>query len=93
MELTNTQSVATTKQFDKEEVKELTDIRAAYERITLSLGQLEMQKREMAKNEKKVGEQLLALEAQEKVFLDKIVAKYGEGTFDISTGVFTPKTA
>lgn len=80
-----------TKQFDPSEVKELTDIRAAYEQMTVTLGQLSLQKRELAKNEKKAEEQLVALEAQEKVFLDKIVAKYGEGTFDIATGVFTPK--
>jgi hypothetical protein len=91
MEITNTQNI-TTKQFDAAEIKELTDIRAAYDQATLMLGQIEMQRREMNKNQQKVSEKLLALEAQEKVFLDKIVAKYGEGTFDINTGVFTPKT-
>jgi hypothetical protein len=90
MEITNTQNIGT-KQFDNGEIKELADIRAAYEQITLSLGQSEIQKREIVKNEKRINEQLLSLEVQEKVFLDKIVAKYGEGTFDVSTGVFTPK--
>ena len=91
MEITNTQNIESPKQFDENEVKELTDIRAAYEQLTVNLGQLEMQKREIGKSERRVNEQLTALEAQEKVFLDKIVTKYGEGTFDISTGIFTPK--
>lgn len=91
MEITNTQATTATKQFDKEEIKELTNIRAGYEQLTLNLGQVEIQKREIVKNEKRINEQLTSLEAQEKVFLDKIVAKYGEGTFDIGTGVFTPK--
>jgi hypothetical protein len=79
------------KQFNADEIAELTIIRESYEQLTLSLGQLQMQKREMEKNEKKVNEKLLSTENQEKVFLDKILAKYGEGTFDINTGVFTPK--
>jgi len=77
--------------FSQAEVEELTGIRRSYEEITLALGQLELQKRELAKNEKRINERLTASEAQEKVFLDKIVAKYGEGTFDIQSGVFTPK--
>lgn len=80
-----------TKVFDAAEIEELSTIREAYEQITIALGQLEMQKREVIKNEKRVNEKLIAIESQEKVFLDKIVAKYGEGTFDINTGIFTPK--
>lgn len=79
------------KQFGPEELAELSVIKEAYEQITLSLGQLEMQKREVSKNEKRLAERLVAIENQEKVFLDKILAKYGEGTFDIVTGTFTPK--
>lgn len=80
-----------TKVFDATEVAELSAIRESYEQITIALGQLEMQKREVTKNEKRVNEKLTSVEAQEKLFLDKIVAKYGEGTFDINTGIFTPK--
>ena len=91
MDITNnTQNIAT-KQFDSVEINELKDIRTSYEQITLALGQLEMQKRELKKNEQKVDERLTALVAQETVFLNKVVEKYGEGTFDISTGIFTPK--
>jgi hypothetical protein len=89
----NTQAASNSPRvFDASELQELTAIREAYEQATISLGQLEMQKRELAKTEKRVNERLTAIEAQEKVFLDKIVAKYGEGTFDINTGIFTPKS-
>lgn len=94
MELNNTNTSPLANQptkFNDAEIAELTDIRQAYDRTTLALGQLELQKREVKKNETKIEEQLIAVEAQEKVFLDKIVAKYGEGSFDISTGLFTPK--
>ena len=79
------------KTFDSAEISELSVIRDAYEQITVAFGQLEMQRREVDKNEKRLNEKLTAIEAQEKVFLDKIVAKYGEGVFDINTGVFTPR--
>lgn len=78
-------------QFNQDEINELSAIRKAYEEATINLGQLEMQKRELIKTEKRVNERITALENQEKVFLDKIVAKYGEGTFDINTGTFTPR--
>jgi allophanate hydrolase subunit 1 len=77
--------------FSPEEVSEVTAIRESYDSIVVSFGQLEMQKRELAKTEKRIEERIVATENQEKVFLDKIVAKYGEGTFDIATGIFTPK--
>jgi hypothetical protein len=79
--------------FTSAEITELAAIRTGYEEITLALGQLELQKREVQKREKTINERLTAAENQEKVFLDKIVSKYGEGTFDINTGVFTPKKA
>lgn len=77
--------------FDSTEILEMNGIRESYDQLTIALGQLEMQKRELGKNERRVQEKLVAIEAQEKVFLDKIVAKYGEGTFDVNTGIFTPK--
>lgn len=77
--------------FNSDELTEMNNIREAYDQLTIGLGQIEMQKREIAKNEKRTLERLTSVEAQEKVFLDKIIAKYGEGTFDINTGVFTPK--
>lgn len=77
--------------FNQEEINELSAIRQAFEETTLALGQLELQKREFKKNETRINDKLTSIEAQEKVFLDKIVAKYGEGTFDIATGIFTPR--
>jgi hypothetical protein len=79
--------------FDQNEITELSAIRQGYEETTLALGQLELQKREVKKNEVRIEQKITAIENQEKVFLDNIVAKYGEGTFEINTGVFTPKKA
>lgn len=97
MDITNTTTqtsvgdAAAPIKFTQAEISELTAIREAYEQATVGLGQLEMQKRELAKGEKRLSERLASIETQEKAFLDKIVAAYGEGTFDINTGLFTPR--
>lgn len=93
MDITNQTTATGPVKFSQDEINELSAIRQAYDDTTLALGQLELQKREVLKREKAINEKLIAIEAQEKVFLDKIVAKYGEGTFDIATGVFTPRKA
>jgi len=93
MDIPNQQAATTptSTKFSDSEITELATIREAFEQITVSLGQLEMQKRDVKKNEQRLSERLTALEIQEKSFLDGVVAKYGEGTFDIATGIFTPK--
>lgn len=91
MDINTSNTAQSPVKFSDDEINELAAIRKAYEETTISFGQLEMQKRELAKNEKRINDRLTSVENQEKVFLDKIVAKYGEGTFDIATGVFTPR--
>lgn len=93
MDITNNQTATGPVKFSQDEINELTALRGGYDEITLALGQLELQRREVQKREKILNERLISAENQEKVFLDKIVAKYGEGTFDINTGVFSPKKA
>jgi hypothetical protein len=91
MEITASPAATSPVKFTEAEIKELTTIRESFEQVTVGLGQLEMQKRDVKKNETRINERITALENQEKVFLDGIVAKYGEGSFDITTGIFTPK--
>lgn len=91
MEVTLNKTMATSVKFNDEEIKEMSNIRNIFDQLTVALGRLELQKRLLKKEEARVSEQLVATENQEKVFMDKVVAKYGEGTLDTSTGVFTPK--
>lgn len=89
---TKTESSSQVK-FTQEEVTEITSIRDSYEMAIGAMGRLEWQRREIKKAEAKLEADVAQLEAREKAFLDAIVAKYGEGSFDIATGVFTPKSA
>jgi hypothetical protein len=72
-------------------MKELSDIRESYEKITTAFGQLYLQKRELDNNERRVQEELEITEKAEKALLQRILEKYGEGTVDPNSGVFTPK--
>ncbi len=91
MELPNKLTPTEPVKFSESETTELTEIRDSYGRLTNALGQLEMQKRELRKTEGRINDDIEKVEVREKAFLDRIVAKYGEGTFDINTGIFTPR--
>jgi hypothetical protein len=91
MDIQQNTTQSTPIKFTDDELKELGAIREAYNQITISLGQIQMQKREVDRSEKRVQERLLSVETSEKTFLDKIVGKYGEGEFNVETGLFLPK--
>jgi len=76
--------------FTAEEMKEIAEIRDNFDKATVTFGKFYLQKREMEKAEKQLTEELEQLEKEEKMFLDKIVSKYGEGSYDPTTGIFTP---
>lgn len=77
--------------FTNEESNELAEIRSGFDKATLAFGQFYLQKREVERVETNLNNELVKLEEQEKAFLDKIVAKYGEGMLDPKTQIFTPK--
>ena len=87
MENTNT---PTQVKFSTEDMTEFTQIRDAYAEATLSYGQLAIRRKEAIEAEKNLDEAYLGLQKKEKEFLDKIVAKYGEGSLDPTSGTFTP---
>lgn len=76
--------------FSPEEMGEFQKIRDAYSEAAISYGQLTIRSKEIKETEKKLDEAYLGLQKREKEFLDKIVAKYGEGSLDPTTGTFTP---
>jgi predicted transcriptional regulator len=77
--------------FTVDEQGEIKSIRDGFDRATVTFGNLYLQKLDLEKHEKQLQKEFELLQSQEKAFLDKIVAKYGEGTYDQSTGVFTSR--
>ena len=83
--------VLTTIKFTEAEVKEISNIRDGFDKAVVSFGDLYLQKIEMETFENSLKAEYARLKAQEKSFLDKIVQKYGEGSYDSTTGIYTPK--
>jgi hypothetical protein len=77
--------------FTGDEAKELAEIRVGFEKATITFGKFYLQRRDLEKAEAQLNAEMALLEKQEKAFLDRIVAKYGEGSYDPQTDVFTPK--
>jgi flagellar motility protein MotE (MotC chaperone) len=76
--------------FDETELKEVEAIRNSYAEASMVYGNLYIQRKQLDSQEKALDEAYSKLQKREKDFLDKIVNKYGEGSLDAKTGVFTP---
>lgn len=60
-------------------------------------GQLQLEKMEIdrlyqsfVEKDKKLRENWVGLQQEEKSFVDKLIQKYGEGDLDMESGIFTP---
>ena len=86
-----TKSVSTSPvKFTAEEMKQIADIREGFDRAVVAFGRFYLQQRDLKRTEERLNAEVAEMEKQEKEFLDKIVAKYGEGYYDTATGVFSP---
>ena len=84
--------------FTKEEMKIISEIQEKYLEIQQKLGQvslsklkLEQQVEAIDKVEKEILENFKKTQKEEKDFVDGITKKYGDGTLDPESGIFTPK--
>lgn len=82
--------------FSKEELETLEEIQKKYASIQLQLGQLGFTKIRLENeikivndNEGKLKSQFNKVQSEEKVFMDSLTEKYGEGTLDPKTGIFS----
>ena len=83
--------------FTEDELKSLGDLQGKYNTVTNKFGQLaiaklnlEKQQESVEEEEFKVHEELEAVRTEEQEVLTGITEKYGPGTLDPQTGVFTP---
>ena len=82
--------------FTKEEMEKLEGIQKKYASIQLKLGQLGFTKIRLEneikivnENEGKLKSEFNKVQSEEKTFMDSLTSKYGEGTLDPKTGVFS----
>ena len=84
--------------FTKEEMNTISEIQEKYLEIQQKLGQislsklkLEQQVEAIGKVEKELLENFKKTQKEEKDFVDGVTKKYGDGTLDPESGIFTPK--
>ena len=76
--------------FTEEELKNVQDIQTSYVNVQNQFGQLKMAQIKLDEQEVELEEALKQIQTEEKKFLDGNTSKYGQGTLNPETGVFTP---
>ena len=77
--------------FTEEELKQVQDIQRSYQSVQNQFGQLKMAQIRLDEQEIELENSLKSIQEKEKTFLDGITDKYGQGSLNPETGVFTPE--
>ena len=78
--------------FTEEELKSLGELQNSYTRITNAFGQITISRSNLDLQEEALKDELETTRQNEQTILSGITEKYGPGTLDPATGVFTPTT-
>ncbi len=76
--------------FTEEELKSLGELQNSYTRITNAFGQITISRSNLDLQEEALKDELETTRQNEQTILSGITEKYGPGTLDPATGVFTP---
>tara|TARA_R110000824_G_scaffold94370_1_gene227721 strand:+ start:102 stop:374 length:273 start_codon:yes stop_codon:yes gene_type:complete len=76
--------------FNEEELKQLQEIQNNYISVQNQFGQLKLAQINLDNREIELEENLKNIQKIEKKFLDSTTEKYGQGSLNPDTGVFTP---
>jgi hypothetical protein len=75
--------------FTEEELKQVQNIQQSYSSVQNQFGQLKLAQIRLDNDEVTLEDALKSIQDEEKKFLDGITKKYGQGTLNPETGVFT----
>ena len=75
--------------FTEEELKQVQNVQKSYVNIQNQFGQLKLAQIRLDNDEVVLEDALKQIQSEEKKFLDGITEKYGQGTLNPETGVFT----
>ena len=76
--------------FTDDELKSIEELRTEYVNITNRFGQIALTRYNVEKQEEQAEADFEQIRAKEHTVLNDITEKYGPGTLDPNTGVFTP---
>ena len=75
--------------FTEEELKQVQNIQTSYANVQNQFGQLKLAQIRLDNQEVDLEDALKQIQSEEKKFLDGITKKYGQGSLNPETGVFT----
>ena len=88
------------KQFSTEELEQIKKLQEKYNVLGIQLVQLKLAQKNtesylkaLSDQEKLIEDQILETSTEEKKLAEEFDAKYGAGSLDLESGVFTPKSA
>ena len=76
--------------FTKDELTQVQNIQKSYANVQNQFGQLKMAQLRLDEQEVDLELNVKSIQDEEKKFLDGITEKYGQGSLNPETGVFTP---
>ena len=76
--------------FTKDELTQVQNIQKSYMNVQNQFGQLKLTQIRLDNDEVTLEEALKQVQEEEQKFLDGITEKYGQGSLNPETGVFTP---
>ena len=76
--------------FTKDELTQVQNIQKSYANVQNQFGQLKLAQIRLDNDEVTLEDALKSIQDEEKKFLDGITEKYGQGSLNPETGVFTP---
>ena len=76
--------------FTEDELKSLQELQGTYQQITMALGNINVQRINLNKQEGSLEKALEESRTKENDLAKELTDKYGKGSLDISTGEFTP---
>ena len=76
--------------FTEDELKSLQELQGTYQQITMALGNINVQRINLNKQEESLEKALEESRTKENDLAKELTDKYGKGSLDISTGEFTP---
>ena len=76
--------------FTEEELTQVQNIQKSYANVQNQFGQLKLAQIRLDKDEIQLVDALKSIQEEENKFLEGITEKYGQGSLNPETGVFTP---
>lgn len=78
--------------FTEQEIKDLRDLQAEYQKVIYSWGQIQIERKLIQTRESEIESIYTTLNQKEKVLIESLNKKYGDGTLNLEDGTFTPNS-